>query len=47
MRFEPVKQICNGSPEALTQRQIPAVIAQANKQLGDRGACQARMNCVV
>ena len=34
MRFEPVKQICNGSPQALTQTQIPAVIEQANKQLG-------------
>ena len=34
MRFEPVKQICNGSPKALTQTQIPAVIEQANKQLG-------------
>ena len=36
MRFDPVKETCVGSPHALSQDQIPAVIRQANDQLGGK-----------
>lgn len=36
MRFDPVKETCVGSPQALSQAQIPAVIRQANDQLGGK-----------